>query len=224
MKKKIVLGCLLAVLAIPSSFAQRSAQSSSTSGGTQKAYTAKELGITHWWLVGGMGAGAVISTDIINSGGVLPFYLELMAQKGRTRMGLGMSHEVYLTVKNLAKVMTSLGDESYNVEKFYFTIEKMLIPNFPVNVGVCAQLGGFLTQSELKENDEAKVQAGTATNISNKNEAHPFGNVGLVAELGIKPFFLFVKPALEYKSYSIGHKELIGYVNFGIRLKFDANK
>lgn len=165
------------------------------------------------WINGGIGAAAVLSTNIINSGAILPFYLELYAQQRHSRYGIGLAHEIYLTPENLGKLV--LGNSS-NTEKIYFSYEWMLIPNFPVNLGFCGQIGGFLVGNDIKKANQA----------DNKDvpDYNYFGNVGLVAEVGIRPVFLFVKPYIEYKSYGGFHKELIAGGTFGIKLKLMTNE
>jgi hypothetical protein len=160
------------------------------------------------WLNFGMGAGAVVSTNIINSGAVLPFYMEIYLQQKRHRYGIGLAHELYITPQNLGQLI--LGN-SANTEKVYFTYELMLLPNFPINIGVHFQAGGFLVGNDIQKANEAK----------NKDvpEYNFFGNVGLLAEVGIRPVFLFVKPYIEYKSYGGFHKELIVCGTFGIKFK-----
>jgi hypothetical protein len=158
------------------------------------------------WINGGLGGGGVVSTNIINSGAVLPFYAEFCLQKSRTRLGFGICDEVYLTPENLGKLL--LGNSS-NVQKMYLTWEWMLIPNFPINLGPCAQVGGFLVGNDIK-----KANSGKDIPTSNF-----FGNVGLVGEVGWRPVFLFVKPYFEFKSYGVGHKELIVAVTLGGKIK-----
>jgi hypothetical protein len=160
------------------------------------------------WINFGLGAGGVVSTNIINSGLVLPLYLEFCLQKSRKRLGLGIADELYITPENLVKVF--LGNSS-NVQKFYLTGEWMLIPNFPINVGPCAQIGGFLVGNDIqKANQDPKEP------IHNLNF---FGNVGFLVELGIRPVFLFVKPWLEFKSYGSFHNELLVCVTLGMKFK-----
>ena len=171
---------------------------------------------THYeflWINGGVGAGGVISTNIINSGAVLPAYIEFALQKRRSRIGIGLAHELYLTPENLGKLVVG---NSSNTEKVYLTWEGMLIPNSPINIGVCSQIGGFLVGNDIKKANENNANPDDNNEISEYNY---FGNVGMLAEVGIRPFFLFVKPYLEYKSYGGFHKEVIGAVTFGIKLK-----
>lgn len=158
------------------------------------------------WINGGLGAGGVVSTNIINSGALLLFFAEFCLQKGRTRLGFGICDEIYITPENLGKLF--FGDNS-NVEKYYLTWEWMLIPNFPVNLGPCAQIGGFLVGNKVK-----KANAGKDVKTSNF-----FANAGLNAEVGIRPVFLFVKPYFEFKSYGSFHKELIACVTLGVKFK-----
>jgi hypothetical protein len=165
------------------------------------------------WLNGGVGAAGVVSTNIINSGAILPAYMEILVQQKRRRIGIGVAHELYLTPENLGKLM--LGNSS-NTEKVYLTWEYMLIPNFFINIGACAQFGGFLVGNDIKKaNDENNKD------IPNYNY---FGNVGLLAEIGIKPVFIFVKPYLEYKSYTSFHKEIIAGATLGIKFKLNGDK
>jgi hypothetical protein len=158
------------------------------------------------WINFGLGAGGVVSTDIVNSGLVLPFCLEFCLQKSHKRVGLGITNEVYLTPKNL---VTIFFNNSTNVQKFYLTGEWMLIPNFPINIGPCAQIGGFLVGNEIKKHNQGME-------IHNLNW---FANAGLVTELGIRPVYLFVKPWLEFKSYGGFHNELLVTVTLGLKFK-----
>jgi len=167
------------------------------------------------WLNGGFGAGGVVSTNIVNSGAVVPFYMEIFLQQRHQRIGFGLSHELYLTPEALGKF--ALGN-SANTEKVYLAYEWMLIPNFPINLGVCANAGGFLVGNDIKE---ANQHANDTTYIPKYNF---FGNVGLVAEVGIRPVFIFVKPYIEYKSYGSFHKEILACVTVGMKLKLKTNE
>ncbi len=79
-----------------------------------------------------------------------------------------MAHELYLTPEALAKLV--FGNSS-NTEKVYLTWEYMLFPNFPLNIGAHAQIGGFLVGNEIKEANKDTV------NVPDYNY---FGNVGTV--------------------------------------------
>lgn len=167
---------------------------------------------THYdfmWINGGLGGGGVISTNIINSGALIPFFAEVCLQKSRTRLGFGMADELYITPENLGKLL--LGNSS-NTQKIYVTWEWMLLPNFPINLGPCAQVGGFLVGNDIQKANEARSK-GQIPDYSY------FGNVGLLGEIGIRPVFLFFKPYIEFKSYGGVHKELIVCVTLGGKLK-----
>lgn len=160
------------------------------------------------WINGGLGAGGVVSTNIINSGALLPFFAEFCLQKGRTRLGFGICDEIYITPENLGKLF--FGDNS-NVGKYYLTWEWMLFPNFPINLGPCAQIGGFLVGNDVKKANSQDSIKVTTSNF--------FANAGLNLEVGIRPIFLFVKPYFEFKSYGSFHKELIACVTLGVKFK-----
>ena len=201
MKRSIILFSSMVILAL-TVHAQTS---------TPTVNRGKNEYVNSYWLNFGMGGAAVLSTDVFNSGAILPFYAEFYLQQNKTRYGLGISHEVYITPEQLYKLATG---NSANVEKFYFSAEWMLLRNFPLNIGTCAQIGGFLVGNQIKENAKK--------NDENIDDMSFFWNVGLVAEAGIRPVFFFVKPYFEYKSYalSVFHKEIIMGVNFGLRFKF----
>lgn len=155
-------------------------------------------------LSGSFGVGGVVSTNIINSGAVIPTSLDFMLQAKRHRYGIGMTHELYLTPENLGKFI--LGKSS-NTEKFYFIYEWTVLKTSPVNLGFSGQFGGFTVgdEAEYEENEKSRI----------------FGNIGFIAELGAPRFYLFVRPAIEYKSYDVGswHKELLATVSLGLRWK-----
>ncbi|MFH2095297.1 MAG: hypothetical protein ABIJ16_06315, partial [Bacteroidota bacterium] len=153
---------------------------------------------------GSFGAGGVISTNIVNSGAVIPTSLDFLAQTKHQRFGLGYTHELYLTPENLGKLLIG---ESSNVEKFYFIYEWTIFNLSPVNIGFSGQLGGFTVGSESEYGEDGKSRL--------------FGNIGAVVELGAPRFYLFARPAIEYKSYDAGswHKEILGTVSIGLRWK-----
>jgi hypothetical protein len=204
------IGLLLTAAALFSaSIAQDTSLSRSSVPAPSSSQPAK-VTFDYVWINGGMGAGGVISTNIINSGALLPFYAEFCLQKGRTRIGFGVCDEIYITPENLGKLL--FGNSS-NVEKYYLTWEWMLIPNFPVNLGPCAQIGIFLVGNDIKK---ANAAAHDTIKVTTSNF---FANAGLNLEVGIRPIFLFVKPWFEFKSYGSFHKELIGCVSFGLKYK-----
>ncbi|MBN1184448.1 MAG: hypothetical protein JXB49_19305 [Bacteroidales bacterium] len=155
---------------------------------------------------GSFGAGGVISTNIVNSGAVIPGSIDFLGQIKHQRYGFGVTHELYLTPENLVKLV--LG-ESSNTEKYYFMYEWTVFKNSPVNLGVSTQFGGFYVGNEADIDDDDSF----------KNRM--FLNGGLIVEAGLPRYFFFVRPALEYKSYGPGswHKELLATVSVGFRVK-----
>lgn len=155
-------------------------------------------------LSGSFGAGGVVSTNIVNSGAVIPTSIDFLLQAKHNRYGIGFTHELYLTPENLWNLM--LGKSS-NTEKYYFIYEWTLLKTSPVNFGFSGQFGGFTV------GDEAQYEENVRSRL--------FGNIGIIAEVGLPRFFLFARPAIEYKSYDIGswHKELLATVSVGLRWK-----
>jgi hypothetical protein len=155
-------------------------------------------------LSGSFGAGGVVSTNIVNSGAVIPTSIDFLLQAKHHRYGLGYTHELYLTPENLWNFM--LG-ESSNTHKYYFIYEWTILKTSPINLGFSGQFGGFTVgdEAEYEENGRSRL----------------FGNIGIIAEVGLPRFFLFARPAIEYKSYDIGswHKELLATVSVGLRWK-----
>lgn len=158
------------------------------------------------WINGSLGGGAVASTNIINSGAVLPFRTEITFQSKHRRMGIGFGNELYLTPQALSNLI--LG-QSVGIKKLYFVYEQYLFRNFPINLGFSSNLGFFGTGDTLKTKDGKSTSKGGL-----------FGNVGCVLELGIRPFFIFVRPDIEYQSWSGLHKQIQATVNVGIKFKF----
>jgi hypothetical protein len=152
-----------------------------------------------------------LSTNIINSGAVFPANLEILFQTRHHRCGLGFANELYLTPESLGRLL--LG-EAPVVKKLYFSYEAFIFRNFPVNLGFSSHLGFFGTSgSHTMHEKTGAIDTATA-------RGGVFGNVGVVLELGARPFYFFVRPALEYKSWSGWHKEIIATGSIGIRLKF----
>lgn len=160
---------------------------------------------------GSFGVGGVISTNIINSGGVIPTSIDFMGQIKHMRWGLGYTHELYLTLENLGKFV--LG-ESSNTDKVYLIHEGTVFRHSPINLGYSLQFGGFTIGDEMYQ-DEV-----------NEEKTRLFGNLGAIVEVGAPKFYLFVRPALEYKSYGIGsfHKEILATVSVGLRWKFESEE
>ena len=165
--------------------------------------------ISHYIISGSVGAGAVVSSDIVNTGAVLPATLEFLLQMKRTRYGIGVTNELYLTPKNLGLLI--LGNSS-NTTKYYFVMEQTIFKNSPFNLGWSGQIGGFLVGKE-RENQTSNAKGSW------------FVNLGVLVEIGHPRFFLFVRPALEYKSYSNWwHKEILATACVGLRWKIRYNE
>ncbi|HEY4798575.1 MAG TPA: hypothetical protein VII99_05800, partial [Bacteroidia bacterium] len=99
MKKKLFLG-LINLLAIVS-FAQNQTPPPNTNHPTTQG-TPVKLHYDEFWISGSIGGGAVVSTNIINSGAVLPFRAEFMWQRKHRRLGFGFGNELEITPQSLA--------------------------------------------------------------------------------------------------------------------------
>jgi len=195
---KVVTFTLISLLFVSHLFSQTSSNS-----GSDTVHLYERLVIS-----GGIGAGGVLSTNIINSGAVFPASLEAMLMENRHHYGIGITKELYLTPEALGKL--ALGKGNSNVTKFYFMYEWRMLPYFPVNVGWSSQIGYFAPSKELK-----------SANNENEIESSAFANTGLILEVGLPAICLYVRPYIEYKNYSNStfHHEIIGAVNFGLRYK-----
>ncbi len=160
-------------------------------------------------IAGGFGAGAVVSTNVVNSGAVVPYGLDFLLRYGHQNMGFGFTNEIYLTPENLSKL--AFGNSS-NTTKVYFQYELILFKKSYVNIGLSGQLGAFFVGDERDSLETSKSRY--------------FGNVGVLAELGVNRFTFFARPHLEYKSYDIGswHKEILLVANVGVRFRIPNTK
>ena len=96
--------------------------------------------------------------------------------------------------------------------------ELFLFRNFPVNLGFSTHLGFFGTSTDSTKTAKSNTQDAAAS-----GRGGLFGNLGAVLEIGARPFYFFVRPSIEYKSWSGWHKEIIATGSIGIRLKFLTN-
>lgn len=185
-----------------------------TSSTTQTTYTStsKPSEIESVWIGGSIGGGAVVSSNVINSGALFPMNLELLFQKHHHRCGIGFANEIYVTPEALGRLV--LG-EGLGVKKLYFSYEAFIFRNFPINLGFSTHIGFFGTSKSSSNNAQVKNSSDTTN-----TRGGLFGNVGLVLELGARPCYFFVRPAIEYKSWSGFHKEIIGSVSIGLRFKY----
>jgi hypothetical protein len=154
-----------------------------------------------FWLSGSLGAGATVSTNIINSGAVMPSRLEAVWQRRHRRMGLGFAKELEVTPEQLYSLAVS---GKIGISKLYFVYEQYIFRNSPINLGFSAHLGFFGT------NDTTSAAKGGGV----------FGNIGVPLEIGVRPFYIFVRPDIEYQSWGSFHKQIKATVNVGIKLKF----
>jgi len=164
------------------------------------------------WIGGSVGGGLALSTNIVNSGAVFPANLELLFQTRHHRCGIGFANELYITPESLTRLL--FGDAPV-VKKLYFGYELFLFRNFPVNLGFSSHFGFFGTGGTNSKAAQVETANGTES-----GRGGLFGNIGAVLELGARPFYFFVRPSIEYKSWSGWHKEIIATGSIGIRLKF----
>ena len=179
---------------------------------TQNQTTSNSLShIESIWIGGSVGGGLAISTNIIGSGAVFPTNLELLFQTRHHRCGIGFANELYITPESLGHLL--LG-EAPVVKKLYFSYEAFVFRNFPVNIGFSSHIGFFGTSG----NHTLSQKSGTVDTTTARGGM--FGNVGVVLEFGARPFYFFIRPSIEYKSWSGFHKEIMATGSIGIRLKF----
>lgn len=163
------------------------------------------------WIGGSVGGGLAVSTNIINSGAVFPANLELLFQTRHHRYGIGFANELYITPEALGRL--ALG-EAPVVHKLYFSYEAFIFRNFPINLGFSSHIGFFGTNgSHTLQQKSGTIDTATA-------RGGMFGNIGAVLEIGARPFYFFVRPSIEYKSWSGWHKEIMATGSIGVRLKF----
>ena len=160
-------------------------------------------------LSGSFGAGAVVSTNIVNSGAVVPYSIDFLLRYGHQNLGLGLTNEIYLTPENLARL--AFGSSS-NTTKIYFQYELNLFKKSYVNIGLSGQIGGFFVGDERDSLETTKSRY--------------FGNLGVIAEVGVHRLTFFARPHLEYKSYDVGswHKEILLVANVGLRFRVPNTK
>lgn len=199
---RIISIILLAVLmASQYGFAQKTNDNQGTS--TTKSDTSK-LVIDYFILSGGIGAGAVVSTNIINTGALASSNFDILFQARHNRFGFGWTNELFVTPESLGRLVFG---ESISITKFYLMYEWALFRRSPFNIGFSTQLGGFVRGDELDA---------TADEVSRTHF-----NIGPLVEIGAPRFYLFVRPMIEYKSYGEGswHKELSAVAQLGLRWK-----
>ena len=196
--KKILLFSFL-IIYFTGSFAQKTDDTTSNTTTTES-----DIIIDYIILSGGIGAGGVISTNIVNSGALASSNFDLLFQIKHHRIGFGSTSELFITPENLGRLTFG---ESANVSKAYIMYEWAVFRRSPVNLGFSAQAGGFLRGDERDAGES--------------EENRTFANLGVMLELGSPTFQFYVRPMVEYKSYGKlnFHKELSAVGQFGFRWK-----
>ena len=178
--------------------------------------TAKSSNFTldHFIIGGGISAGALISTDIISTGGLLNAEFEVMVQFKHHRMGIGGDKTLMLNLRNLGTVIGTLGKSNCNLNKVYFTYEWTLFKRSPINFTAGLKLGYFdVGKSEYRTEQESQ---------GNKATKSPFfAAAGIAFEVGHPRFLLYVKPEIGFHSYDTGswRKDLYVMATVGFRWK-----
>ena len=89
------------------------ANTSTTDDTPATTTTAKsDFTLDHFIIGGGISAGALISTDIISTGGMLNAEFEVMVQFKHHRMGIGGDKTLMLNLRNLGTVIGTLGESN----------------------------------------------------------------------------------------------------------------
>ncbi len=168
-----------------------------------------KLHYDEFWISTCLGAGGVVSTNIINSGAVIPFRTEFLWQRKHRRLGFGFGHELEITPQSLANLIIS--GEKPGISKLYFVYEKYIFRNFPINLGFSSHIGFFGPAG-----GSARAKGDTVSNV----KGGLFVNIGPALELGVRPIYLFVRPDLEFQSWSALHKQIQATATVGLKLKF----
>ena len=152
----------------------------------------------------GVGAGAVVSSNLVNSGALFSDHMNFLVKVKRHRVGIGFGVDYFLTPENLTRMV--IGQTTANVSKGYIMYDWMVFKWSPVNIGVGAKFGSFANNKDSTQVDDTAM----------------FSSLGLTAEFGSRKFSVYVRPEIEYKSYGKGsiHKELSTIANVGLRFKF----
>ena len=209
--KKLSILIFIFAISINLNFAQKtgaentpSSSNSNASKSTENTPQFDEIIIS-----AGVGAGVVLSTNIINSGALLPASIDIMLRYSRNRIGLGVTNELYLTPENLGKMLFG---ESSNLKKLYFIHEITIFKRSFINLGLSTQIGWFYVGEERTDLESDKSRY--------------FANIGPLLEFGTYKWQIFIKPTLEYKSYDIDawHKEIIGQAMIGLRYKIPTEQ
>lgn len=183
---------------------------------TTNTTTAKSSDFTldHFIIGGGISAGALISTDIISTGGMLNAEFEVMVQFKHHRFGIGGDKTLMLNLRNLGTVIGTLGKSSCNLNKVYFTYEWTLFKRSPINFTAGLKIGSFdVGKSEYKTGQEENNQKATKSPF--------FAAAAIALEVGHPRFLLYIKPEIGFHSYDTGswRKDIYAMATVGFRWK-----
>ena len=177
--------------------------------------TAKsDFTLDHFIIGGGISAGALISTDIISTGGMLTAEFEVMVQFKHHRMGIGGDKTLMLNLRNLGTVIGTLGKSNCNLNKVYFIYEWTLFKRSPINFTAGLKIGSFdVGKSEYRTDQENNGATVTKTPF--------FASAGIALEVGHPRFLLYIKPEIGFHSYDTGswRKDIYAMATVGFRWK-----
>ena len=177
--------------------------------------TAKsDFTLDHFIIGGGISAGALISTDIISTGGMLNAEFEVMVQFKHHRMGIGGDKTLMLNLRNLGTVIGTLGKSNCNLNKVYFIYEWTLFKRSPINFTAGLKIGSFdVGKSEYRTDQENNGATVTKTPF--------FASAGIALEVGHPRFLLYIKPEIGFHSYDTGswRKDIYARATVGFRWK-----
>ena len=192
----------------------RTATDTPTSDTTVTTAKTSDVTLDHFIIGGGISAGALISTDIISTGGLLNAEFEVMVQFKHHRIGIGGDKTLMLNLRNLGTVIGTLGKSNCNLNKVYFIYEWTLFKRSPINFTAGLKLGSFdVGKSEYRTDQEQNNEKVTKSPF--------FASAGIALEVGHPRFLLYVKPEIGFHSYDTGswRKDLYVMATVGFRWK-----
>ncbi|MBO4614897.1 MAG: hypothetical protein J5709_07255 [Bacteroidales bacterium] len=197
-----------------SSTETRTATDTPTNDTTVSTAKSSDVTLDHFIIGGGISAGALISTDIISTGGLLNAEFEVMVQFKHHRLGIGGDKTLMLNLRNLGTVIGTLGKSNCNLNKVYFIYEWTLFKRSPINFTAGLKLGSFdVGKSEYRTDQEQNNEKVTKSPF--------FASAGIALEVGHPRFLLYVKPEIGFHSYDTGswRKDLYVMATVGFRWK-----
>jgi len=181
---------------------------------TTATTTKSDFTLDHFIIGGGISAGALISTDIISTGGMLNAEFEVMVQFKHHRLGIGGDKTLMLNLRNLGTVIGTLGKSNCNLNKVYVTYEWTLFKRSPINFTAGLKLGSFdVGKSEYRTDQENNGEKATKSPF--------FAAAGIAFEVGHPRFLLYIKPEIGFHSYDTGswRKDIYAMATVGFRWK-----